>query len=193
MQTMLIIEWTAVFFGLLSVLLTIRQNYLCWPVGLVQVLFYIVIFQQSKLYSDMLLHIIYVALQIYGWYEWLYGRRKDTVLHITVLSRHNFLVVCAVTLLGSALWGGLMLLKTDAAAPLADAFVAITSLAATYLLAKKKLESWLLWIAVDVVAIAVYFYKGLLPTALLYTVFLFLAYSGYREWRKDYLKRGLNQ
>ncbi|MGA1133103.1 MAG: nicotinamide riboside transporter PnuC [Prochlorotrichaceae cyanobacterium] len=77
------IEVIAVVFGLLCVWLTVRQNIWCWPTGLVQVTLYIVIFYQVKLYSDLILHILYVFLQIYGWYHWLHGGKTRSALRVS--------------------------------------------------------------------------------------------------------------
>src|SRR5690606_30153278 len=121
---------------------------------LVQVALYVYVFHSARLYSDMILHVIYVGLQLYGWYHWARGGlRLGESLPVTRLSPSRFAATVAATIAGAWLWGALMARYTDAAAAHLDAFVAAASLAAQYLLARKKLESWLLWIAVDVVAI----------------------------------------
>ena len=178
------IEGIAAVCGLLCVWLTVRQNVLCWPTGLVQVVLYIGVFYQAKLYSDLILHVIYVVMQVYGWYYWLHGGRDRTELKVTVLSLPALM---AWMLIGAAVtlpWGYSMATYTDAAVPYADAFIAVASLIAQWLMARKRLESWYFWIVVDVVAIVVYFYKDLVITAGLYSVFLVLAVLGYFQWRR---------
>ncbi|HBS06084.1 MAG TPA: aminotransferase [Leptospiraceae bacterium] len=178
------IEWLAVLAGLLCVWFTIRENIWCWPLGLVQVSLYVWIFYNAKLYSDFLLHIVYIFLQFYGWYSWLYGGKGHTELSIRRMSISGFLITLVLTLLATFLWGAGMERYTDASLPYWDAFTTMASLTAQWLLTRKKLDSWIFWISVDIVAIGVYFYKGLLPTAGLYAVFLFLASAGFWKWSR---------
>jgi nicotinamide mononucleotide transporter len=179
------IELVAAVCGLLCVWLTVRQNVLCWPTGLVQVVLYIGVFYQARLYSDLLLHVVYVVMQVYGWYHWLYGGRERSELKVTTLATRSLLVWTLVGAVATAAWGHSMATYTDAAAPYPDAFVAVASLIAQWLMARKRLESWFFWIAVDFVAIAVYLYKRLYITTGLYSVFLVLAVLGYFEWRRS--------
>lgn len=179
------IEVIAVIFGLICVWLTIRQNIWCWPTGLVQVTLYIAIFYHVKLYSDLLLHVIYVVLQIYGWYHWLHGGRGRQALPVSTLGRQAQIGWPAVAVFGTLGWGYLMAKYTDAAVPYGDAFTTVASLIAQWLLARKRLESWLFWISVDVVAIGIYWYKSLYLTSGLYAVFLVFAMLGWATWRND--------
>ena len=181
-------NWTeavAVVFGAAAVALTIRQSLWCWPLGLVQVALYVYVFYQARLYSDMVLHVIYVVLQVYGWYRWRSGERGSAlpVSYLSLTERASWAMAIA---LAASVWGEAMLRYTDAAAPRADAFIAAASLAAQYLLAIKKLENWIVWIVVDVVAIAVYWSRDLRLTSGLYGVFLGLCVLGLVEWRKAY-------
>src|SRR5690606_21431141 len=126
------IEPTAVLFGVLCVWLTIRQNIWCWPTGLVQVILYIYIFYTARLYSDMLLHVIYVVLCLYGWYYWLHGGRNHGHLAVSRLSRRGFAGWILVALLGAALLGYVMARYTNAALPYPDAFTTVASLVAQW-------------------------------------------------------------
>jgi nicotinamide mononucleotide transporter len=182
---MTLIEAVAVIFGLTCVWLTIKQNIWCWPTGLVQVSLYIAIFYDAKLYSDLILHVIYVVLQLYGWYHWLYGGKNHSTLKVTRLQPMIFGVWGVICIGGTLILGGFMHHYTDAAVPYPDAFTTITSLIAQWLMARKKLESWWFWIAVDVVAINIYLYKHLFLTTGLYSVFLILAITGFFAWRKS--------
>jgi len=182
---MTLVEAIATLFGVAAVWLTIRRNALCWPVGLVQVVLYIYIFYGARLYSDVILHIIYVFLQFYGWYRWRASDARMPELHVSQATA-GVLTGCLVTVvLGTATWGYLMDTYTQAAAAYVDAFVAVCSLTATWLLARKKLESWLFWIAVDVVAIGLYLYKELFITCGLYALFLAMAIGGFFAWRRS--------
>lgn len=180
------IEIIATVSGLACVILTIRQNIWCWPTGLLMVSLYIVIFYQAKLYSDMGLQVIYVGLQIFGWHQWLHGGTNKKQLLIRTIGPLNL----GAWLLGSglciALLGWAMDTKTDASLPFWDAATTVLSLAAQYLMARKVLESWLLWITVDIMAIGIYATKDLHLTAGLYAVFLVLATIGLFAWKKDF-------
>ncbi|MBC2607090.1 nicotinamide riboside transporter PnuC [Pelagicoccus albus] len=180
---MTLIEAIAVVFGLACVWLVVKESIWCWPAGLVQVSLYVYIFYQAKLYSDFGLHIFYVGMQFYGWYHWMYGGKDRDKAPIEELSRNSILIWSAVCLLGSVAWGWLMHRFTDAVVPYPDAFTTVTSLVAQWLMAKKKLQNWHFWIAVDIVAVAVYAYKELYLTSGLYAVFLVLCVMGVREWR----------
>jgi len=179
------IEVIAVVCGLLCVWLTIRQNIWCWPIGLIQVALYIVIFYQVKLYSDLVLHVVYVALQVYGWWHWLHGGRDRGQLQVSSLSLRGFAGWIALLLVGTFMWGWGMASLTDASVPYWDAFTTVASLIAQWLMTRKRLESWIFWIAVDIVAIGVYAYKSLLLTSGLYAVFLVMAIMGLLAWRRS--------
>ena len=191
------IEIAATVFGFLCVVLTIRRNIWCWPVGLVQVLLFIVIFYNAKLYSDLGLHVIYVGLQFYGWYAWTrrdgsgapLALKQDVPLVVEWLPRIGLLAAVVGTALGSAILGYVMSTYTDAALPYGDAFTTVASLVATWMLAAKKVESWMFWIAVDVVAIGIYYYKDLIPTCILYCAFLGLATIGLIHWWSIFQKQ----
>jgi nicotinamide mononucleotide transporter len=151
------------------------------------VILYIAIFYHAKLYSDMLLQVVYVFLQLYGWHAWLRGGPNRIALPVSRIVAWQvlaWLVACAG---GTYLLGTLMYRHTDASFPYVDAFTTVASLIAQWLMARKLLESWLAWIVVDVVSIGLYLRKDLYLTAGLYTVFLFLATLGYFAWRRTLL------
>ncbi|OXA75695.1 nicotinamide riboside transporter PnuC [Flavobacterium frigidimaris] len=176
------IELFGAIFGFLSVYFTIRQNIWCWYFGLLQVTLYCFVFYTSKLYSDMILHIIYIFLQVFGWYNWKYGGTNKSTLRVTFLKNTTFWI--GLTVIATLFTGYIMQTKTDASYPYEDAFIMIASLVAQYLMIKKVLESWLFWIIVDVVAIIIYAYKDLYFTTALYVLFLVMAIIGYLEWKK---------
>ena len=178
------IELVAVVFGLLCVWQTVKQNIWCWPTGLVQVVLYIVIFYQVKLYSDMFLQVVYVVLQFYGWYNWMNGGKNRTELPVSRISTGKLAFWAAASVAGTFLWGYGMATYTDAACPYWDAFVVVASLIAQWMMTRKELESWLFWVSVDVVAIGVYLYKDLYLTSGLYAIFLVMAISGFFAWKK---------
>jgi len=182
------VEAVATVFGLASVVLAQRKHVGTWPTGLVQVVLYVWVFFQAKLYSDVLLHVAYAILSVYGWIRWA-RRGPDAVeLPVTRLGTGGFGAATAIAAAGTAALGYTMLRWTDAALPVWDAGIASFSLVAQTLLARKRLESWLFWIAVDVVAVGVYAAKGLYLTCGLYAVFLGLATGGWYTWRRDWAR-----
>jgi nicotinamide mononucleotide transporter len=181
------LEKIAVAFGLANIYLTIRQNIWCWPVGVVMVSLYIYIFFATKLYSDAALNVFFLVMQFYGWYHWAKGgvAHSRSLAAVTRLSQRGWLL----TTIGVVAWTGgigtVMHRYTDAAAPYPDAFTTILSVIAQFLLTRKILENWTLWIIADVVYIGVYTYKALYWTTGLYMIFLALCVQGYREWSRE--------
>ena len=176
------IEWTAAVFGFVCVVLTVRRSIWCWPTGLAQVLLYIIVFFQARLYSDLLLHVIYVGMQVYGWWAWLHGGKSGRPLQISRLSLPAAGAWALAASGGIGTLGFLMATWTDAALPYWDAATTILSLIAQYLLARKVLENWIIWITVDVLCVGIYTFKGLYVTTGLYSVFLILAATGLYAW-----------
>ncbi len=178
------IEVVAAAFGLLSVVFTVRRSLLCWPTGLAMVALYAFIFYEAKLYSDAGLQIVYVVLQVYGWWHWArVGPGEE--LPVGSLGRAGRLGWSAVALGAAGTLGFAMSTWTDASFPYLDAFITTTSLVAQWLMARKVWESWVGWIAVDLVAVPVYYARDLFPTAALYSLFLGLALSGLVTWRRN--------
>ncbi len=177
------IEIIASIIGIVSVVLTIRQNILCWPTGIVMVILYIWIFFQAKLYSDAGLQVIYVFLQIYGWYNWLHGGKDNTELNVKRITVNEGCVWLVLIVISTVVLGRFTK-NIGASFPFGDAFTTVVSLTAQYLMARKILESWALWITVDVVSIYIYYQKALYVTDVLYMVFLCLACMGFAGWRK---------
>ena len=182
-----VLEIVAVACGLANIYLTVRQNIWCWPVGGVMVSLYIYIFFGAKLYSDAALNVFFLVMQFYGWYQWTRG----PVEHARSLSAVRRLVVrgwswtTAGVLAGTAVLGTVMHRYTDAALPYPDAFTTLLSIFAQFLMTRKVLENWTLWIVADVVYIGVYAIKALYWTCGLYVVFLALCVQGYREWDRS--------
>jgi nicotinamide mononucleotide transporter len=183
------LEIAAVLFGLLSVIFTIRQSIWCWPTGLINVILYVLIFYQAALYSDVVLQIIYVPLQLYGWCHWLRGNRNGPDLPITRLTVPAIGIWTCVAINLIAIDGYIMHRYFAAALPYWDAAIAVLSLIAQYLLARKVLENWLIWIAVDILALGVYTAKHLYLTTGLYGVYLVLATFGLIAWTQSLHKQ----
>ena len=178
------LEIIAVLLSAIAVWLTVRQNLLCWPLGLISVLMYAWVFFDVKLYSDMLLQLIYAVLQLYGWWQWRRGGEQHSGRHVTSLPGQQLLLSLALGISGGVLLGYLMATHTDAAAPWLDAALTAFSLVAQVWMAQKRLECWPLWIVLDVMYISLFINKELYLTAVLYAVFTLLAVAGWRAWRR---------
>ena len=179
------LELVAAVTGAVSVWLSVRQNIWSWPTAIVNVVLYAIVFYDARLYADMGLQVVYAVLSVYGWYEWLYGGEGRTVLRVTRTSPRIAAVLILIAAAGSALLGTLLHRATDAALPFMDSFLSSTSLVAQWMMTKKLLENWLVWIAVDVLYVGMFLFKGLYLTAGLYAVFLALAVRGYLDWRRS--------
>ncbi len=179
------LELFAAIVGAVSVWLSVRQNIWSWPTAIVNVLLYSLVFYGARLYADMGLQLVYAVLSIYGWYQWLYGGADRTELGVTRTAGSLALVLGAIALAGAAALGVVLSRATDAAAPFLDSFLSSTSLVAQWMMTRKKLENWLVWIFVDVLYVGLFIVKGLYLTAGLYVVFLALAVRGYIDWRRS--------
>lgn len=183
------IEIVAAVFGVVSVFLSVKQNIWSWPTAIVNVGLYIVVFFESKLYADTGLQVIYVVLNAYGWYHWLYGGKNRTELPVSKTTARLGALLGMLILAGSAVVGTFLSRQTDAALPYVDAFTTSTSLVAQWMMTRKLLENWIIWVAVDVIYIGMYIYKSLYVTAVLYLIFLILSALGYVQWRRSLLAR----
>ena len=179
------LELFGAILGALSVYLSVRQNIWSWPTAIINVTVYAVVFYHAKLYADAGLQVIYAVLSIYGWYEWLHGGEHRTALRVTRTSPRLGALLTGIALVGSAALGTLLSRTTDAALPFMDSFLSSTSLVAQWMMTRKKLENWLVWIGVDVLYVGVFIYRHLYITAALYAVFLALAVRGYIDWRRS--------
>jgi len=179
------VEILAVAMTLLGIVLTIRQNILCWPVAIIGVLAYFFVFARTRLYADAALQPIFVAQNIYGWWYWSHGgARGDDATPIVTLTWAKRAGVAAITAAAALLVGFGLARWTNAAAPYADASLSATSLTANLLLARKVLENWWLWIAVNIGYVILFWRKNLTLSAALYVVLLGLAIAGLIEWRR---------
>jgi nicotinamide mononucleotide transporter len=179
------LELFAATLGVIAVWLTVKQNPWCWPIGLVMVLLYSWIFFEVKLYSDMLLQVVYAGLQLYGWWQWTRAGEANTGRQVSRLDGKSIALGLVAGAIGSLLLGAAMAHWTDAAQPWLDAALAGFSLVAQLWMAQKRVQCWPLWVAVDVIFVGLFIYKGMYLTATLYALFLLLAVQGWREWRTD--------
>ncbi len=163
-----------------------RENIWSWPFGVLNAGFYIVVFGRAGLYSDTGLQVVYFVLSFYGWWHWLRGDADRATVLVTRTS-----VRLWVRLLGIAAITWLVLFSVTsripgAKLPMLDAALVALSLIAQWMLTRKLLENWALWVALDVVYVGVFVARGLLLTAVLYLVFLGLAIFGHFEWTRSF-------
>ncbi|MGE5732799.1 MAG: nicotinamide riboside transporter PnuC [Gemmatimonas sp.] len=179
------LELVAVLFGIVSVFLSVRERIWSWPTALVNVALYFALFFRTGLYSDMGLQAVYFGLSVYGWYEGLYGGAGRTALTVSRTPRRLWGILIAI---GVVFWAGLGKLTSGVpgvALPYVDAATATTSLVAQYMMTRKLLENWTLWILVDVVYVGMFVFKGLYLTAGNYAIYLGLAVLGHVAWKRS--------
>jgi nicotinamide mononucleotide transporter len=178
------LEAIAAALGLVNAYLLVRRGMLNYPFGIAAVILYGWIFFQAKLYSDMLLQVFYVAVQVYGWRNWASSKRafgEVVVLRLTWAERLLCLLGIAAATIG---WGWIMHRYTDAAAPWLDAGMAMTAVTAEILLTKRRIETWYLWVAVNAMSIVLYVSRGLYVTTVLYCVLFGFATWSLIAWRR---------
>lgn len=170
--------------GLICVYLVARANVWNWPVGIANVVLFFFTFLRARLYGDALLQVVFLVLQVYGWWLWTrpVGSAAETPVRRASALENAALV--GLSLAGTAAAALVLARHTDSPVPVWDASVLVLSLVATWAQAEKLVESWWLWIAVDVISVPLYVSRGLYPTALLYALFLGLCVLGLREWQR---------
>lgn len=191
------VEFIGTLFGLISVFLAARANIFTWPTGIANAIFFLVIFYQIQLYSDMFLQMYFCGMGVYGWFTWKY-KAEHQQSAIRTLSNTNRLrlaaFIAAVTLIIGTLISRIHLLlpqifEKPATYPYIDTFIAVSSILAVILLARRIFETWVLWVLVDITSIGLYSVKGVKLIALEYVIFLCLAVLGvlswYRLWKKE--------
>jgi nicotinamide mononucleotide transporter len=177
------IEVGAVLLGLTNIALLIRRSIWNYPFGIAMVTLYAVIFFEAKLYADAGLQVFFFAIQIYGWRNWARARDAQGFVIVARAGPQTGLYAGAA-LAGAGVLGLALDRFTDATHPFPDAAIAGLSIAAQVMMARRYLENWFLWIAVDVLAVGLFWVKDLKATAALYGVFLIMCLFGYASWRR---------
>lgn len=184
------IELLGAFLGLLYIFFSIKQHILTWPTGLLTSLLYVIVFFQSGFYADMGLQVYYVFISIYGWYFWLKGGKKENTqgsqqvpVRKTPLKMMLYSIPVTAAIYIVLLF--VLLNFTDSTVPYMDSLTTALSISATYMLAKKYIEHWLIWVFVDIFSAGLYVYKNLWPTVVLFLVYTIMAVIGYKNWEKD--------
>lgn len=181
------IELLGFILSIIYLYLSVKQNVWCWFFGFACSALYVIVFFNSKLYADMSLQFYYVIVSIYGWWNWIFGKKSKTEKTIPIinLSKKTAIASFFIFLL---IWGVyFFVLKnyTDSNIALPDSFATAVSIVATWMLTRKIIEHWLLWIFIDSFSIFLFLYKGLHLTAILFGIYTIMAIVGYKEWKKE--------
>jgi nicotinamide mononucleotide transporter len=184
------VEFIGTVLGLISVFLAARANIFTWPTGILNAIFFLIIFYQIHLYSDMFLQCYFCGMGVYGWFSWKYKAQNRQSAIRTLSNAHRLrlaVFIVAVTLIIGTLISNIHLLLPrvfdhPASYPYVDTFIAILSILATILLARRIFETWVLWIIVDLTSIGLYSVKGVKLIAIEFCIFLCLAMLGIYSW-----------
>ena len=170
--------------GAICVWLVTRGNLWNWPVGLANNIVFAILFWKARLFADFGLQGVYFALGIWGWWQWLHGGTNRAPLPVTRTRKNEWLAIAVFLTAGT--WGlRELLLAVNGAAPFWDAITTTLCLAAQYLLCRKRIENWLLWITADLIYVPLYLSRGLPLTAILYAGFIGLCIVGLKRWKRE--------
>lgn len=184
------LEILAFITGVWCVWLVARRRVLNFPIGIINVSLFVVLFAGVGLYADMALQFVYIGLGFAGWYWWLRGGYEKAELEIRRMGRAHGAVMALVLVVITAAVYLLLTRHTDSTVPGPDAATTALSLVAQYMLSRKLLQNWYVWIAADLIYIPLYAYKGLYLTSALYCIFLALCIYGLIQWRAQVGSRG---
>ena len=186
------IEILGVITSLIYLYFSVRQSILLWPFGFLSSALFLYIFFINRFYADMSLQGYYLLISIYGWYHWARGSHKNNsdVLPVT---RIKSVTASSLFIIFIGLWFIIAIVLihfTDSDVPWGDAFTTAGSIVATWMLARKILEHWIIWIIVDAVSVGLYLYKDMYPTVFLYIIYTVIAIYGFFAWKRDISSSG---
>lgn len=177
-------NWTEILgfvTGGITVWLTVREHMWLWPIGVANNIFFFILFWRGRLFADASLQVVYLILGVYGWWNWLRGGEERTELAISRTPAKQWIAMGAATIGGTWALRAVLITVHDAS-PFWDAFTTVLSLVAQYMLCRKQLEHWFVWIAADLIYVPLYVVRALPLTAILYGAFLLMCVAGLREW-----------
>lgn len=182
------LEAAGVVLSILYLVLAIRENLWCWPAAFLSSVITIAVMFGARLYSEAGLNVFYAAMAVYGWYQWRYGgaRTGKRKLPISVWPLRTHVLAIGGSLAGSVLVGWVMSRYTDAAFPYLDAFVTVSSIVTTYMVARKILENWLYWLVVDSLSAYLYWQRELYLYVGLFVLYLVLVVIGWIRWQRTW-------
>jgi nicotinamide mononucleotide transporter len=174
--------------GIFYIFFSIRKSLLLWPIGIITSIAYIIVFFDSTLYADMLLQVYYLLISFYGWYFWIKSKKNNhsgNSIKIISINLIEWIWTISATIILTAILYFPLHKYTNASNPFWDGLVTAGSIIATWMLARKIIEQWILWIIIDGISISLFVYKKLYPTAILFIIYTILAIFGYLKWKKD--------
>jgi nicotinamide mononucleotide transporter len=177
------LELAAFVLSLWMVFANMRVQLIAWPLAIVSSLAYMVLFAHSKLYGETSLQILFVIVAAWGWWQWKFGRQEDgQALRVRRIDARTGLIVIAAAAVAWPLLGFALRRFTNTDVPFFDALPTAGSIAGQWLLGRKYVENWPVWLGVNMVSVALFAYKGLWLTVLLYGLFAVLSVVGWRAW-----------
>ena len=183
------LEIVAFVLALAMVVCNLRVHVAGWPLAIVSSLLYALLFADSKLYGEAALQLLFIALALWGWWQWLRGTTASgSALQVRQMTQRHRAVALAATLAAWPALAWLLMLTTDSDVPWFDALPTVGSITGQLLLARKWVENWPVWLAVNLVSVALFAYKGLTLTAILYALFAALSVLGWQAWRQRALQ-----
>jgi nicotinamide mononucleotide transporter len=182
------IEAIAFISGILNIYLLTRCSLWNWLFGVITVLLYAIIFFSTKLYADMGLQGVFLVFQFYGLYQWCYGSRERKPLTIQAMNESTYFSFGIVAIILFVCISFILKYNTDSTTIYVDAAVTAFSLIAQWMMSKKYLQHWILWIFIDLLSICLYINKELYLTAVLYSIFMLLCVKGYFQWKENISK-----
>lgn len=179
---MSLFEITAAALGILSVFFSTGQNVLAWPASLLNNAMYGVFFFRKRLYALMSLQVFFGGIALYGWYQWLHGGAGDAALEVSHIPFKLGLLLAALSIIGTFLIWYVLRRFTQDPSPFIDALFFAVSLTAQWMMARKYIECWPIWVGINCISVPFFFVKRAYPTMVQYAVFLVLAIIGWVQW-----------
>ena len=170
--------------GALCVWLLVRQNIWNWSIGIANNLLFIALFYKSGLYADMGLQFFYIAIGLYGWWHWLHGAQDHGAVAVSRTPLLQGAALAAGVVAATAAIAWVLRRYTNSTVPVLDSLITALSLAAQFMMARKWIENWGVWILANCISVGLLIYKGLYLTAGLYAVYQVLCVMGLVEWLK---------
>lgn len=193
------LEFFGMVSGIIAVWLSARANIWSWPIGIINVALSFFLFYQVQLYPDMFLQIFFFITNLIGWWRWLNPKKgeedKKDELKVSWMDRKQLIIITGIGITGTIVFGLLasrlhdffpLIFTKPSASPFWDSFITVMSIVATYYMIQKKIECWIIWIAIDVIATGLYFIRDIKFYSLLYFGLTILATFGFYHWRKEY-------
>lgn len=193
------LEFFGTLAGALAIWLSAKANVWSWPIGIINVVLFFFLFYQVQLYPDMFLQVFFFVTNLIGWWRWTHPKKYEEdrkhELRVSYLKPKHFILITALGIAGTVLFGSFaeriheifpVLFPRPSAFPYLDSFVTVMSIITTFLMINKKIESWILWIVIDVIATYMYFVKGIKFVGLEYLAFCFIAAYGLWNWIREY-------